>query len=43
MPKKVENKLSKEATKKWLKGERKDAYVYWTMNKLWLLSKSKKK
>jgi hypothetical protein len=33
MPKKLERKLEKEATKKGLKGERKDAYVYGTLRK----------
>lgn len=33
MPKKLHNKLKREAEKKGLKGERKDAYIYGTMNK----------
>lgn len=34
MPKKVENALKKEATKKGLTGERKNAYVYGTLAKI---------
>ena len=34
MPKKLHDKLAKEATKKGLKGKRKDAYVYGTLNKI---------
>jgi len=34
MPKKVHRKLSSAAKKKGLKGERKKAYVYGTLNKL---------
>ena len=33
MPKKIEFKLKREASKKGLKGERKDAYVYGTLRK----------
>lgn len=33
MPKKMHQKLEKQAQKKGLKGERKAAYVYGTMNK----------
>lgn len=33
MPKKMEAALKREATKKGLKGDRKDAYVYGTMRK----------
>lgn len=33
MPKKLESKLKREASKKGLKGERKDAYVYGTLRK----------
>ncbi len=40
MPKKVHEALKKEATKKGLKGERKDAYIYGTLNKI---EKKKKK
>lgn len=40
MPKKVEAKLKREATKKGLKGEKKNAYVYGTLNKI---DKTKKK
>lgn len=43
MPKKVERKLARQASKKGLKGERKDAYVYGTMNKLGMLHKKEKK
>jgi hypothetical protein len=42
MPKKVERKLAREAGKKGLTGDRKDAYVYGTMNKRGLLKKGKK-
>lgn len=34
MPKKVHDKLEREAKKKGLKGEHKDAYVYGTLNKI---------
>lgn len=34
MPKKLERELMKEARKRGLTGERKDAYVFGTMNKL---------
>lgn len=34
MPKKVENALKKEAAKKGLTGERKNAYVYGTLAKI---------
>jgi hypothetical protein len=34
MPKELENKLKSEASKKGLTGERRDAYVYGTMNKI---------
>lgn len=40
MPKKLEQKLMKEAAKKGLTGERKNAYVYGTMAKI---EKAKKK
>lgn len=33
MPKKLEEKLKREASKKGLKGERRDAYVYGTLRK----------
>jgi hypothetical protein len=33
MPKKLESKLKREASKKGLKGERNDAYVYGTLRK----------
>lgn len=34
MPKKLYDKLSREASKKGLTGKRKDAYVYGTMKKI---------
>lgn len=34
VPKELERKLAREATKKGLTGERKDAYVYGTMRKM---------
>ena len=34
MPKAIEKKLKKQASKKGLKGKRKNAYVYGTMNKI---------
>ena len=40
MAKKVEAKPKREATKKGLKGEKKNAYVYGTLNKI---DKAKKK
>lgn len=40
MPKKLHDKLERQARKKGLKGDRKDAYVYGTMNKI---EKRKKK
>jgi len=43
MPKKVENALKKEAAKKGITGERKNAYVYGTMQKMELLDKKKGK
>ena len=39
MPKPIHNKLEKQANKKGLKGDRKNAYIYGTLNKL----KGKKK
>lgn len=43
MPKKLESKLKREASKKGLKGERKDAYVYGTLRKTgWKPSQKKK-
>jgi hypothetical protein len=33
MPKKLENKLKREATRKGLKGKRRNAYVYGTLRK----------
>ncbi len=41
MPKKLEKELKREANKKGLTGERKDAYVYGTLNKIewWLKPK----
>ena len=43
MPKKVEQKLKKQAKKLWLGKKRAWAYIYGTMNKLWLMPKKKKK
>lgn len=44
MPKKEEEKLKRQASKKGLKGERKDAYVYGTLRKMgWKPSREKKK
>ena len=40
MPKKVENKLKREAKRKGLSKERTGAYVYGTMKKLNLLGKT---
>lgn len=37
MPKAVEDRLKREASKKGLTGRRRDAYVYGTMNKLGML------
>lgn len=34
MPKKIEEKLIKEAKKKGLKGKRRDAYIYGTLKKI---------
>lgn len=34
MPKKLHDKLAKEAIKKGLKGKRKDAFVFGTLNKV---------
>lgn len=34
MPKKLHDKLEREARKKGLKGKRKNAYVYGTLNKI---------
>lgn len=34
MPKKIHDKLVKQASKLGLKGSRKDAYVYGTLNKI---------
>jgi hypothetical protein len=43
MPKKMEQQLKKEASKKGLKGKRADAYVYGTMRKTgWKPSREKK-
>lgn len=41
MPKKLEQKLKKEAKKKGMKGKRADAYVYGTMNKLGMMKGNK--
>ena len=44
MPKKLEEKLKKEARKKGLTGERKDAYVYGTLRETgWKPEREKKK
>jgi hypothetical protein len=43
MPKEVEMKLKKEAKKNGLTGDRANAYVYGTMQKLGLLGKAVKK
>jgi hypothetical protein len=39
MPKKVEQKLARQASKKGLTGKRKQAYVWGTMRKLGLIRK----
>lgn len=41
MPKALERKLAREASKKHLKGARKNAYVYGTMNKIKKAKKGK--
>ncbi len=41
MPKFLENKLKKEASKKGLKGKRADAYVFGTMNKMGVMKGNK--
>lgn len=44
MPKKMEEALKREAAKRGLTGERKDAYVYGTLRKTgWVPSTQKKK
>jgi hypothetical protein len=43
MPKKLHDKLEREARKKKLKGKRKDAYVYGTLNKIEEEKKKKRK
>lgn len=43
MPKKLERKLEREASKKHLTGERKDAYVYGTLRKEGWKPKGQKK
>jgi hypothetical protein len=43
MPKKVEEKLKRQAEKKGYAGERKKAYVYGTMQKKGLLKEGKRK
>lgn len=44
MPKKIEEALKREAAKRGLTGERKDAYIYGTMRKTgWVPSTQKKK
>ena len=34
MPKEIHNKLAKQARKMGMKGKKKDAYIYGTLNKL---------
>lgn len=41
MPKKLHRKLEQEAKKKGLKGDRKNAYIYGTMNKIEKVKKKK--
>jgi hypothetical protein len=43
MPKAAEMALEKEAEKKGLTGDRKNAYIYGTLNKMGLMPKKKKK
>jgi hypothetical protein len=43
VPKKLERKLKKQAAKKGLKGESKDAFIYGTMRKTGWTPKRKKK
>ena len=44
MPKAMEKKLKKEATKKGLKGKRKNAYIYGTLRKTgWKPKRGKKR
>ena len=43
MPKKEEDMLKKAARKKGLKGERADAYIYGTLNKIDKARKAKRK
>lgn len=43
MSKKLHDKLEKEARKKGLKGERKNSYIYRTMNKIEESKRKKKK
>lgn len=43
MPKKEHRKLARQAKKKGLTGDRKDAYVYGTMNKIEKRRKAKRK
>lgn len=42
MPKALHDKLAREAAKKGLKGKRKNAYVYGTLNKIESRKKKKK-
>lgn len=43
MPKKLEEKLKKEATKKGLKGDRRDAYIYGALRNMgWKPAREKK-
>ena len=43
MPKKLHDRLAREAAKKGLKGDRKKAYIYGTMNKIEKVKKAKNK
>lgn len=43
MPKKLHDKLEKQAKKQGLKGKAKDAYIYGTLNKIEKAEKKKKK
>ena len=43
MPKKLHDKLAREAKKKGLKGKRADAYVYGTLNKVKKAEKKNKR
>jgi len=43
MPKALHRKLARQATKQGLRGERRDAYIYGTMNKIEKAKKRKKR